>query len=251
MVHAFAASGLDHGKSTPVTVPNPALIVTRIEPKVTGPHGTAKINGIDCRSYSIRVDVDFADAKTKAVAATETLLEKLWVSETAPAVSMFQKAQTSFDDALYAKFGAEEITLRWLLRQFNLQLLDLHGDPKDFDRIQQAYRSARLSIKGVTVRELAAWTWKAQGSFAGPGKEQLPAFIASLAAGLGAPPEAGTQKPLAPEDRPRWVQDLQTELGQTGPTAMLMKEVKQASSVQDSPNLFEVPETYKRISPQQ
>ncbi len=224
-----------------------SLKVSRIEPRVTGPLGSAKVNGFPCQSYTIRVEVDFSNAGTGQVVATETLLEKLWVTEKAASVVQFRKAEERFSEDLLTQHRSEQLTLGWLLRTLNKQLLEMNGNPEDFKKIQAAYRGARAQIQGVTVRQLAAWSWQPKAEGAPGASGEITEFVASLAAGLGAPPESDERKPLASSERPFWVIEMEKTLGATGPTVMMLNEVLEAGSVKTDGALFEAPETYRKL----
>jgi hypothetical protein len=226
----------------------PTLKITNIEPKVSGPLGSAKINGFACQAYTIRLTADFTDPSSGKVIAKETLLEKLWVTDKAPSIQEYRKAEEAFQDSLKASYGAEKASFRWLVREFNRMILDSNGNPEDFKKLQTAYLGARASIPGVTVRQLAGWNWRALDPSA-PGSnaaDDLNTFLGAIAAGLGAPPDQAGKTPLSDADKPKWVVDLESDLGRTGPSAMLLNEVMRAKSVTVSPDFFEIPAEYRK-----
>jgi hypothetical protein len=210
--------------------------------------GTATINGFPSTAYVLRLTAKFVNPQTGKAVATETLIEKLWVTENAPELAAYRDSEDKFEKALGMVFGVEKANFRWLLREFNKSLLELNGNPEDFKTIQKSYREARAQIKGVTVRQLAGWNWrvvdpKAPGTAA---PSDIHTFIAAIASGLGAPPDTAGQSPLSPKDTPRWVQDLSKDLGRNGPTAMILEEVTKVKSVSVKPDDFEVPVIYRK-----
>jgi hypothetical protein len=225
------------------------LKISKIDPKVSGPLGTATINGLPCQSYTIRITADFSNPQTGTVVARETMLEKLWVTAKAPEIVKFRKAEENFRDALTAVYGTERASFRWLLREFNKMILEAGGNTGDFRTLQTAYLGARASIEGVTVRQLVGWNWRPLDESA-PGSDaanDMNAFVGSIAAGLGAPPDEEGKKPMSDEEKPRWVQDLEKDLGRSGPTAMILEEVIGVRSVAVNPDFFEIPNDYRKL----
>ena len=232
----------------PSSRPAPTLHISKIDPTVSGPLGSDTINGFPAQSYTIRIVADFSNPQTGKVVATETMLEKLWVTDKAPKIVNYRKAESDFNDSLTAVYGTETASFRWLLREFNRHILEINGNTDDFKSLQTTYQGARASIKGVTVRQLAGWNWRPKDASA-PGADAVDdvnSFIGSIAAGLGAPPDAEGKTPLKDSEKPRWVQDLEKDLGRQGPTAMTLNEVLRTRNVKVSPDFFEIPADYRK-----
>jgi hypothetical protein len=230
------------------TVEPPTLVVSAVDTQRSVALATATINGVLCKAYTIRLVAKFANAKTGTVIATETLLEKLWVAENAPEAARFRDAEKRFDETLQAKYRTEKADFRWLLREFNRTFLELNGRPEDFKTIQQSYRDARAQIKGVTIRQLAGWNWRTTDPMAPDATQgdDIHAFVASIASGLGAPPDAKDKPMLSETQKPAWVRELSRDLGRTGPSAMMLNELIHAQSAKVSPEYFTVPVEYRK-----
>jgi hypothetical protein len=244
----FQESFGETGRPSSVKTGQPATItLSRIDPNVTGPSGTSTINGIPCEAYTIRLVADFAEPASGKVVARETLLEKLWVAKKAPGVQHFHQQEENFNDAISAVHGTEKADVRWVLREFNRHILEMHGNPEDFKKLQAAYQGARANVSGIPIRELAGWNWRRLDASSETmlSADEMASFVASIAGGLGAPPEEQGKKPLANSDKPRWVKELETDLGRSGPTAIFLKEVVKTRTVQASPDFFEIPNEYR------
>jgi hypothetical protein len=226
----------------------PTLRISAVDTQRSVGSESSTINGLPCKAYTLRLTAKFSNIQTGKVVATETLLQKLWVTESAPEIAKFRAEEAAFTDALTAEFGTEEANFRWLLREFNRSVLELNGNPDDFTTIQKAYREARAQIKGVTVRELDGWNWRPLDPDA-PGAQsahEMTAFVAAIAGGLGAPPSTEGKSAISDQETPKWVRELSNDLGRTGPSALILEEVIKARSAAVKPAAFEIPVEYRK-----